>query len=158
MGSEVTLKSKIIEAFLMLGSSFLANWRESKADKAKLDGYYIIKMVGFLQKSVKNPVLPHVVLQRKSRFEFHVIRLNAHMAIFPAIPSGVSWLFHVKSAGFAHLQFFDSSLMTSPLEFGVQPDIDYLEGIFNGYHSPAECDHIGIVVLFGQSCTLLIPA
>ena len=30
---------------------------------------------------VKNPVLPHGILQRKSHFEFHVLLFKAHMAI-----------------------------------------------------------------------------
>ena len=48
--------------------------------------------------------------------------------------------------------------MTSSLEFPIQLDIDYFEGIFNGYHSTPERNHMGIVVFFGQSSTILVIA
>jgi hypothetical protein len=41
----------------------------------------MVQYPGTLVWNVKNPVLTHGVLQRKSHFEFHVMRLKAHRAI-----------------------------------------------------------------------------
>ena len=56
------------------------------------------------------------------------------------------------------VDFFDTTLMTAALEFGIEENVDHLKSQFGGDETRGHGDNIGVVVLTAKLGYFLVPA